>query len=179
MTSRSLPKGPQIFRVQILNVCSLIMIPIHSWSKRYSIDLCVSAALDAVKEHVEVPWITSSIPAATSQDVPNAAGAGLDATSPPPPKPTTLNLLHTPTTLDHAVPNRVLFLHHFNKALKEIVPSSSESLSSLSDLRKWNEEFGEGRNSRKSQQVWGRGKFGFIDANRSKEGGKADTLEKQ
>lgn len=58
---------------------------------------------------------------------------------------------------------RTLHLRNFTKALKEITPSSSESLGSLSELRKWNEEFGEGRQARKRQQVWGRGRFGFTE----------------
>jgi len=58
---------------------------------------------------------------------------------------------------------RILSLHHFTKALKEITPSSSEALGSLSDLRKWNEEFGEGRKDKKRQQVWGKDRFGFTD----------------
>ena len=45
-------------------------------------------------------------------------------------------------------------------AMKEITPSSSEVLGSLADLRKWNEEFGEGRREKK-KQVWGKGRFGF------------------
>lgn len=58
---------------------------------------------------------------------------------------------------------RILSLHHFNKALKEITPSSSEALGSLADLRKWNEEFGEGRKDKKRRQVWGKDRFGFTD----------------
>lgn len=62
------------------------------------------------------------------------------------------------------VPNiRVLHLHNFAKALKEITPSSSESLGSLAELRKWNDEFGEGRRDKKRQQFWGKGRFGFTD----------------
>lgn len=51
---------------------------------------------------------------------------------------------------------RVLDLQHFNKALLEITPSSSETLGSLPELRKWNDEFGEGRKDRKRRQVWGK-----------------------
>lgn len=64
---------------------------------------------------------------------------------------------------------RVVSWHNFEKALKEISPSSSESLGSLADLRKWNEEFGEGRKGRK-QVVWGKGKFGFTVETTSSEG---------
>lgn len=55
---------------------------------------------------------------------------------------------------------RTIHLRNFEKALTEITPSASESLGSLAELRKWNEEFGEGRKQRK-QVVWGKGRFGF------------------
>lgn len=56
-----------------------------------------------------------------------------------------------------------MHLRHFTKALKEITPSSSEFMGSLGELRKWNEEFGEGQRDKRRIQVWGRGKFGFVD----------------
>jgi hypothetical protein len=58
-------------------------------------------------------------------------------------------------------PMRILTLSNFQKALKEITPSSSETLGSLADLRKWNDEFGEGRKDQRRRQVWGKDKFGF------------------
>ncbi|KAI0079953.1 AAA-domain-containing protein [Panus rudis PR-1116 ss-1] len=57
-------------------------------------------------------------------------------------------------------PPRMLHWRNFEVALKEITPSSSEALASFNDLRKWNEEFGEGRKGRK-KHVWGKDKFGF------------------
>jgi hypothetical protein len=57
-------------------------------------------------------------------------------------------------------PPRTIRARNFDKALQEITPSASESLGTLADLRKWNEEFGEGRKDKKVQ-VWGKGKFGF------------------
>lgn len=60
-------------------------------------------------------------------------------------------------------PPRILYLRHFTKALKEITPSSSESLGSLSALRKWNEEFGEGQ-KKKQKVMWGKGLFGFSES---------------
>lgn len=59
--------------------------------------------------------------------------------------------------------SRTIHLRHFTKALKEITPSSSETLGSLADLRKWNEQFGEGQREKRRIQVWGKGKFGFVD----------------
>lgn len=75
------------------------------------------------------------------------------------------------------LPHRSLELRNFTKALKEIVPSSSEMLGSLSELRKWNEEFGEGRRDRKRQHVWGRGRFGFIDKPQTYQEGVAFHLD--
>ena len=60
-------------------------------------------------------------------------------------------------------PRRVLHLRNFLQAQREITPSSSESFGSLAELRKWNEEFGEGRRDRKRRQVWGKGQFGFVE----------------
>lgn len=58
-------------------------------------------------------------------------------------------------------PTRVLGARHFAKALHEITPSASESLGTLSSLRKWNDEFGEGAAGKaKKRRGWG-DKFGF------------------
>ncbi|KIM55869.1 hypothetical protein SCLCIDRAFT_133797 [Scleroderma citrinum Foug A] len=99
--------------------------------------LCVSAALAAVKEGVNLPW-----------DAPSDQAA-------------------SPITLDTTPPltnSRIIHPRHFTRALKEITPSSSETLGSLADLRKWNEQFGEGRQDKRRVQVWGKGRFGFTDA---------------
>lgn len=163
-------------------------------------DLCVSAALDAVKEHVDVPWrpakqvpedITTSTDAksadTTGASTTNATGVLQPATpstepveassSEPieassselsPSEPSSVldsDVSPTPETSSDPAsadthPLRVLHWRHFTAALKEITPSSSETLGSLADLRKWNQEFGEGRTERK-KQVWGKGRFGF------------------
>ncbi|KAG1756507.1 uncharacterized protein EDB91DRAFT_19958 [Suillus paluster] len=131
--------------------------------------LCVSAALDAVKENVEVPWkLNAPVLSPTSELITSPEVASLD----------TASTSQTPTTetqadaqeslLEELVTEppphvRVIHVRHFTKALKEITPSSSESLGSLADLRKWNEEFGEGRKDKKRHQVWGKGRFGFIN----------------
>ncbi len=71
-------------------------------------------------------------------------------------------------------------LRHFTQAMKEIIPSSSEVLGSLSELRKWNEEFGEGKRENKRRQVWGKGRFGFADGRDSfhKDGRVAKEINK-
>jgi len=111
--------------------------------------LCVSAALDSVKEGVSVPWRSSpdAVSATAAPDHDDSATSSLGASAPP------------PTSY-----SRTIYPRHFTKALKEITPSSSESFGSLADLRKWNEQFGEGRKEKRRIQVWGKGKFGFIDA---------------
>ncbi|KAF9069916.1 hypothetical protein BDP27DRAFT_1324801 [Rhodocollybia butyracea] len=142
--------------------------------------LCVSAALDAIKEDIKLPWLVSSSEQNTSDTTApedkgtdaQAVEAGLEdlktssklvegqqsepAASSSTPEPEG----EAATLPPHA---RILSRRHFDKALKEITPSSSESLGSLADLRKWNEEFGEGRKNRKRKSIWGRGRFGFTD----------------
>ena len=68
---------------------------------------------------------------------------------------------------------RILLPHNFAKALREITPSASESLGTLADLRKWNDEFGEGRKRKK--QVWGKDRFGFTRQWDREEDGKVAT----
>lgn len=92
----------------------------------------MAAALDAVKEHAKLPW---TVPRNDAALEPEAS--------------TTNEEVH-----------RVLRSYHFEKALKEITPSASEQLGTLADLRKWNEEFGEG-GLKRGKRIWG-GKFGFI-----------------
>ncbi|KZP24799.1 AAA-domain-containing protein [Athelia psychrophila] len=115
--------------------------------------LCVSAALDAVKENVKLPWSYTSSNTSPAPDVPPVLmTAPVDADGEP--------------TADLNIPEphtRILSLHNFDKALKEITPSSSESLGSLAGLRKWNDEFGEGKKGNKRQQVWGKDRFGFTN----------------
>ena len=142
------------------------------------LDLCVSAALDAVKEGVELPWSTAStaqssstddttsIQATTSKEDTTITSSSQDASSTDPTTEETLTTLDEPSsqsaTIDPAPASiRILQPHHFEKALKEITPSSSDALSG--SVRKWNEEFGEGRKDKKNLQVWGKGTFGFIE----------------
>ncbi|KAJ4488114.1 hypothetical protein J3R30DRAFT_3695761 [Lentinula aciculospora] len=141
--------------------------------------LCVSAALDAVKEDIKLPWQVSSSPdtSETQADI-NVESAVVPATSETtaevePEEVKTFPAFDEAQQADDDKPTskpleptphlRTLARRHFDKALKEITPSSSESLGSLADLRKWNEEFGEGRKDRKRKSIWGRGRFGFTD----------------
>ncbi|EKM55549.1 uncharacterized protein PHACADRAFT_184335 [Phanerochaete carnosa HHB-10118-sp] len=178
--------------------------------------LCVSAALDAVKERVEVPWrqakpaaetaavstaeeaettfsvnraessvttiagaesqssstVPESIPetfgssdaaaatAPSTTEPPEATLPSADASSALSAESSETNPESKPEQLP--TPPRMLHWHNFATALREITPSSSEALGSLADLRKWNEEFGEGRKDKRHKSVWGKGKFGFI-----------------
>jgi len=63
---------------------------------------------------------------------------------------------------DNDIPRRVLRARNFAKALREITPSSSEALGTLTALRRWNDEFGEGGRDKRRKQVWGRDRFGFV-----------------
>ncbi|ESK96837.1 hypothetical protein Moror_6415 [Moniliophthora roreri MCA 2997] len=109
-------------------------------------NLCVSAAIDAVKEHIKLPWATTTSPASGSMTTESESEKAHES------------------SVSSELKARVLARRNFDKALREITPSSSEALGSLAALRKWNEEFGEGRNNRKKRQViWGKGLFGFND----------------
>ena len=151
------------------------------------IDLCVAAALDAVKAGVTLPWGATETPAegapvgtsSTADALVGEAGARIPvvenrvdaqlttedpafelATESPSPSPSS-----SPDDAAEAVPKhlrRVISLSNFEKALKEITPSSSESLGTLSELRKWNDEFGEGKRE-KRRNMWGKGSFGFVE----------------
>jgi hypothetical protein len=105
-------------------------------------------------------------PAATTEASASEASASTSepadtaASSEPTPKPSTEAIVDE---LDHpAARGRVLHLCNFDKALKEITPSSSEQLGTLAEIRRWNDEFGEGRRARK-KQVWGKDRFGFTN----------------
>ncbi|KAI0748241.1 hypothetical protein C8Q80DRAFT_1170858 [Daedaleopsis nitida] len=152
--------------------------------------VCVSAALDAVKERVTVPWRqnppTAPSPAAQdevkpAEDAPTdqsssdlleqqTASAEIidtaaqteeaDASSAASPDSASASTA-SEERADAEVPHvRSLAWRNFEQALKEITPSASEALGSLAELRKWNDEFGEGRKARK-KQVWGKDRFGF------------------
>ncbi|PSR74167.1 hypothetical protein PHLCEN_2v10123 [Hermanssonia centrifuga] len=156
--------------------------------------LCVSAALDAVKEGVEVPWRPSKAPIELSTlevaAIPDlASNATVDASpSSQSEEETTVepqqdaspktdsveNSSDALTTPSPTQPPRTLHWRNFTAALKEITPSSSETLGSLSELRKWNNEFGEGRAERK-KQVWGKGRFGFTVQTLNGEEGKVQA----
>ncbi|KLO12599.1 AAA-domain-containing protein [Schizopora paradoxa] len=123
--------------------------------------LCVSAALDAVKEGVKLPWAVPTSTSQKSQSTQTSEAPLSDQKSAGEPinPPHEADANSSEGTVD--VP-RVLHLRHFTKALKEITPSSSESLGTLTALRKWNEEFGEGH-TKKKKIMWGKGLFGFAE----------------
>ncbi|KZV71876.1 AAA-domain-containing protein [Peniophora sp. CONT] len=165
--------------------------------------LAVAAALDAVKESVELPWRKTAEGATTTPEVevsattelptepkaavyeglaagttaeavdaeaPHHAGDPSSSTSAPTDAtPATSSTLKdpAPTAPDSATvtPQRILSERHFTRALKEITPSASEHLGTLSDLRKWNDEFGDGAHGRRKRKtaVWGKDRFGFTN----------------
>lgn len=93
-----------------------------------------------------MPWVVEKS-TSVSQDTQQTSDADGDRASQP---------LDDPSS---ATQRRILRPHNFAKALKEITPSASESLGTLADLRRWNDEFGEGR--KRKEQVWGKDRFGF------------------
>lgn len=144
----------------------------HTEQTTASTEANVPPAAEKAVEKPEASLATSdTTPAAssTSPDAPSEASATSTAKTSAP----------EPEVPAPALKPRVLQLHNFTQALKEITPSSSEALGSLADLRKWNDEFGEGRRDRKKHQVWGKGRFGFINKPQGKveEGKVAVTAE--
>jgi len=140
--------------------------------------LSVSAALDSVKENLALPWVSRHPQTTTTSQAPQAVTTTLAEQNNKGNLAPCFSVQDNETTIAKLVsdsskeasglsvptpPSRTLHLQHFTQALKEITPSSSETLGSLSDLRKWNEEFGEGRRDRRRRQVWGKGRFGFVD----------------
>lgn len=128
-----------------------------------SVDPSLQSSMDVLTETADVspdavsPEPTAIVePSATAE--PSAAPEQTQTASPPP-------------APDVVEPPRTLAWKNFEKALKEITPSASEYLGSLAELRKWNDEFGEGRKERR-KQVWGKGRFGFVIPAESKEGEK-------
>lgn len=135
--------------------------------------------MDAVKERVEVPWshpsndllilavdstvdsspkiVTPALTATLTESEPQFGHASTSSST-----QTDSGSSSDEAASDPMPHQRILHRRHFTKALKEITPSSSEFLGTLADLRRWNEEFGEGRTNRR-RQVWGRDRFGFTD----------------
>ena len=145
------------------------------------IDLCVAAALDAVKAGVILPWgateaSTEGTPAGTSHITSVSAGEpgahisvvenDVDAqptttdpvSEPATGAPTSSAPSSTGATTVTAHPRRVISLSNFEKALKEITPSSSESFGTVSKLRQWNDEFGEGKREKQWTNEFSEGK---------------------
>jgi hypothetical protein len=114
--------------------------------------------LDSVKDRVDVPWKATSLPAVkTEVEVSTEISESSTLLK-------QVSISPVPEKAAGAIKYfRILHGRNFTKALKEITPSSSESHGTLADLRKWNEEFGEGQRDRKRRQAWGKGRFGFID----------------
>ncbi|CAG8656215.1 16734_t:CDS:2, partial [Racocetra fulgida] len=84
-------------------------------------NLCISAALAAVREDAEREQANSS----------------------------TFVKGITKKTVDKHPEIRVLKTHHFQLALKQVTPSCSEDMSSLTELRKWDTMYGDGAWNRK------------------------------
>lgn len=188
LTSNTWLKRRRVSLVQISSVSHLSSRGCDAYIQISPTDLCVSAALDSVKQNAILPWSSRHAPEALSAPilVPVAQPAEPIASSPSsvmadiiqptPEDQKVISAEEVPSVdafssesaevVDEPAKVRILQLSNFTQALKEITPSSSEALGSLADLRKWNEDFGEGRRDRKKYQVWGKGRFGFIKSNK-------------
>jgi hypothetical protein len=141
------------------------------------IDLCVAAALDALKESVKLPWETGrtlqskysgTTAADSSEKSPTKANSTPGALSSIPssmPPFDSSSAVSASTPLTEAsladttasegsepestvIPKRILTERHFASALMSITPSSSETQGSLSELRKWDTQYGTGARNR-------------------------------
>ncbi|QRV95294.1 AAA family ATPase [Ceratobasidium sp. AG-Ba] len=121
--------------------------------------LCVAAAMDALKEGVKLPWLAKndkpdegSPSKANIENDPKLKKDDLsddetplyksDPNSESPSAPSTG--VTTPEEKPETIKPRVLFNRHFARALMDVAPSSSESQGAMSELRKWNTQFGTG-----------------------------------
>lgn len=113
------------------------------------------ARVPVIKNDVD-PWgkhlATTDPASATTTESPSLLASSSASSTAASPK--------TEATLKY--PSRMISLSNFEQALKEITPSLSESLGTLSELRKWNDEFGEGKRE-KRRNMWGKGSFGFVE----------------
>ncbi|KAG9088436.1 hypothetical protein FRC07_012578, partial [Ceratobasidium sp. 392] len=134
-------------------------------------NLCVAAAMDALKETVKLPWVSkrqepkepvttglSGLPvnkllaktkvasekdsakSESSDDESSVQTSDPNSESPSVPSSGTT----TPEEKPEPPKPRILCARHFTRALMDVAPSSSESQGSLSELRKWNSQFGTG-----------------------------------
>ncbi|KAG8688560.1 hypothetical protein FRC11_005215, partial [Ceratobasidium sp. 423] len=122
--------------------------------------VCVMAAFESAKELANISWADkkgkestpiSSVPGIST---PAASDSGKDS----PPSPSLINglaeLSSTPnvdSTGSNGAPlTRKLAKRHFTQALKQIRASTSETQTSLVELRRWNDQFGSGNQSDKT-----------------------------
>ncbi|QRV85246.1 AAA family ATPase [Ceratobasidium sp. AG-Ba] len=126
--------------------------PIAAQTNRYTgsdlKNLCLAAAFNAVKENVDLPWKSGA-----------KVGKGKERVDPRPSRFEDVNeSVATSTAGKSPSPNpgtdristgakRVIAQRHFDRALKEIPPSSSDTQTSMTELRTWNTKFGSGRNN--------------------------------
>ncbi|OCH91171.1 AAA-domain-containing protein [Obba rivulosa] len=109
--------------------------------------LCVAATLAAVKQQMHIPWRVNTLTSLSEADQP------LHERNPGKPDFASPNVTcgtSSLTTTPHL--GRILTARNFERALMEVFPSTSESLGSLSRLRKWNEELGGGSRIQEDRQ---------------------------
>lgn len=143
-------------------------------------NFCVAAALAAVKDTVKLPWKTDK------RESPPVLSAGLssptdaESASAPADQAQGKKKVGRPRKLEDPAAvgstssttkvveeqgrpesdTRVLSKRHFETALREIKPSSSED--GIAELRKWARQYGEGGDLKGRKQGFGKG-FGFAD----------------
>ncbi|CAE6466694.1 unnamed protein product [Rhizoctonia solani] len=114
--------------------------------------LCIAAAFESVKERAHVSWIKKkerSNSISSPFGISSPAELDPDTGSPSSVDPT--EVLTKSSTLNNDVSQsqlepqtRTLERKHFTRALKQVRASTSETQSSLVELRRWNDQFGSG-----------------------------------
>ena len=134
-------------------------------------NLCVQAALYAVREEMEAASAASTTTAATaptsSSDQPSTTSMPNRTSSTIPSTPQSSTIYTFPSPNSQYPPKRILHPHHFTKALDEISASVNEDMSSLTAIRKFDERYGD-RAGRKKKLSGG---YGFGNVSKELEDG--------
>ncbi|CAE6443098.1 unnamed protein product [Rhizoctonia solani] len=119
--------------------------------------VCVTAALESAKELANISWaqhkgkkstsIVSGlgVPSPAASDSGNSTPTGVDLAEGPIKLP---SISTDDSTRSHSESQtRTLAKRHFTQALEQVRASTSETQASLVELRRWNDQFGSGKQS--------------------------------
>jgi SpoVK/Ycf46/Vps4 family AAA+-type ATPase len=113
--------------------------------------LCIAAAYQPIREFLDNEKLDSEQPNTNaSEPAPAPAPAPTPVPVPIPDSPThVMDVDDEHAESRHSISLRALKMEDFRKALKQVSPSVSEDATSIAELRKWNQLYGEGGNRTK------------------------------